>query len=102
MPPPPLAWIDGFVLSLGRALGQRVEYTLEGTSPSPLVFHVRLKFSEKVSGKNMLLAWNLFQMYATKNDSVPQGKAAEPNSLLAEVAIKRRLGPVRNRHPLEK
>lgn|SRR5688572_22458618 len=101
MLPPALAWLDGFMHSVSGALGQRVVYNVDSTI-NPLLFRVRIKFSEKVSGKNLMLVWNLFQMYAAHNDSVPKGKAAESEfSLLAEVIIKRRLGLPRKKHPLE-
>jgi hypothetical protein len=99
--PPPLAWLDGFIHSIGGALGQRVIYNVESTV-NPLLFRAHIKFSEKVSGKNLMLVWNLFQMYAAKNGSVPKGKASESEySLTAEVVIKRRLGLPRKKHPLE-
>lgn len=84
------------------ATGQRLKVRV-GTTVNPLVFTIRLDFSEPIAGKNMLLVWNLFQMYASKNETVPKGKAAIGNrSLLTEVVVKRRLGPPRNKHPLER
>lgn len=99
--PPPLAWVDGFIQSVQGAIGSGVKYDTS-TTVNPLVFKIRIRFQEKVSGKNMMLIWNLFQGYAAKNDSVPQGKVAEGEfKLVAEIIIKRRLGPPRDRHPLE-
>lgn len=102
MLPPPLAWIDGFIHSVQGALSQKVTYDISGSEVNPLVYKIHIKFSEKISGKNMLLVWNLFQMYGTRNDSVVQGKNSESEyKIVAEVGIKRRLGPPRKKHPLE-
>lgn len=98
---PPLEWISGFTNSISRAVGSTVSAKTE-TTVNPLVFRVRVLFSEPLSGRNMMLVWNLFQMYAVKNDSVPQGKkSGAPQELLAEVVVKRRLGPPRKDHPAE-
>lgn len=99
MVPPPLAWLDGLIHSLVGATGMSVSYTTKATV-NPLVIRVQLNFGEKVSGINMMLAWNLFQIYAAKNDCVLQGKSSNTEGiLLAEAIMKRRLGPVRNTHP---
>lgn len=99
---PALTWIGSFVRSAVGALGSSIKFEVTSTV-NPLVFRVRLIFGERISGKNLLLVWNLFQMYATRNDSVAAGKSSSNDrELLTEVIIKRRLGPVRNSHPLEK
>lgn len=99
MVPPSLAWLDGLIYSLTGATGMSVSYTTKVTV-NPLVLRVQLNFGEKVSGTNMMLAWNLFQMYAAKNDCVLQGKTTTAEGiLLADAIMKRRLGPVRNTHP---
>lgn len=101
MTPPPLAWLDGLIHSLTGATGLQVSYTTRATV-NPLVVQVRILFGERVSGTNMMLAWNLFQMYASKNDCVLQGKSANAEGvLLAEAIMKRRLGPPRDDHPLK-
>jgi len=101
MLPPPLAWVDGFIHSIQGALGQQVRHEVKSTV-NPLVYRIRVDFPEKISGKNLMLVWNLFQMYAAKNDGVPQGKAADTERcLVADVIIKRRLGLPRKKHPLE-
>lgn len=98
--PPPLAWLDGFVRSIEGATGSRIVWSLTPTI-NPLVHKVRFFFPEPISGKSLMLVWNLFQMYAAKNDCVPQGKRSEEKALFAEIVTKRRLGPPRNEHPLE-
>ncbi len=98
---PTLEWVNGFVLSITRATGVTVTSHIEKTV-NPLVFRVRLRFAEPLSGKSMMLVWNLFQMYAKKNESIPQGKKPEKSlELVAEVVVKRRLGPARNENPAE-
>jgi len=68
---------------------------------NPLVFTVRFQFGEQISGKRMLLVWNLYQQYAAKNGAMPQGKLErEGNTLTTSIATTRRLGLPRNEHPL--
>src|SRR5688572_18159150 len=94
--PPPLVWLTGFSQSLGGALGSRVDYEVR-PSVNPLVYIVKFTFNEPISGKRMLLAWNLFQQYAAKNDSIPEGRVEkEGNSMTAKIIVKRRLGLPRN------
>lgn len=101
MLPPPLAWIASFIHSVQGAVGRKVTYEISQTV-NPLVYRIRIDFPEKVSGKSMMLVWNLFQMYAAKNDCVPQGKAADGDyRLVTEVIMKQRLGRPKNKHPLE-
>ena len=98
---PPLEWISGFTASISRAIGSTVSARVD-TTVNPLIFRVRVLFSEPLSGRNMMLVWNLFQMYAVKNDSVPHGKKAQaPQELVAEVIVKRRLGSPRSVNPAE-
>lgn len=99
MVPPPLAWLPSFCSSMGGALGTSVSFDLQ-TTVNPLVYIVKFNFGEPISGKRMMLVWNLYQQYAAKNDTVPQGKVeSEGNSMTTKVAIKRRLGLPRNEHP---
>lgn len=98
--PPPLAWIPGFVQSLSGALGTSVDVALAKTV-NPLVYKVQFTFGEVISGKRMLLVWNLYQKYAAKNDAFPQGKIeSEGRSMSTHIAITRRFGLPRNEHPL--
>lgn len=98
---PPLAWFDGFIKSIGGAIGASPQWNLT-TTVNPLVFRVRIYFPERVSGRNLVLIWNLFQMYAAKNNCVPQGKSSNSDRVLsAEIVTKQRLGLPQNEHPLE-
>lgn len=100
--PPPLAWLNGFIHSIVGALGSGVSFSVNKTI-NPLVMRIKLSFQEPVAGKNLVLVWNLFQMYASKNDCIPQGKASEGDrSLITDVVIKRRIGIPVNKHPLDK
>ncbi|TXH11234.1 MAG: hypothetical protein E6R04_02875 [Spirochaetes bacterium] len=98
--PPPLAWLPSFANSLSGAIDSPVQ--VECTqSVNPLVYIVKFRFGEKVTGKRMMLVWNLYQQYAAKNDSIPQGRVeTEGNTLTTTIIVKRRLGPPRNEHPL--
>ncbi len=99
--PPALRWIDGYVLSVSQATNTVVQAQISSTV-NPLVFRVKIKFSEPLSGKNMMLVWNLFQMYATRNESVPKGRKPDGAlELQAEIIVKRRLGPAMNDNPAE-
>ena len=101
MTPPTLAWLQGFCHSLGGALDCSVTYGVEGTV-NPLVYKVKVQFSEALNGQRLMLVWNLFQKYAAKNDVAPQGKTEGwGRELIFSVATKRRLGPARDEHPLE-
>ena len=100
--PPPLVWVGSFIHSIVGALGSSVKYEVN-TTVNPLVFRVRILFMEKVSGRNTMLVWNLFQMYASANDSIPVGKvSSDGGELVAEIIIKRRFGPKKDSHPMEK
>lgn len=67
---------------------------------NPLVYTIKFTFGEPISGKRMMLVWNLFQQYAAKNDTVPQGKVeSDGPKMTTQVVIKRRLGLPRNEHP---
>ena len=97
---PPLAWVPGFTHSLSGAIGTSVSHKIE-TTQNPLIFKITLQFGESISGKRFMLMWNLFQQYAHKNESIPQGKLEkEGNKLTALVGVKRRLGLARDEHPL--
>jgi hypothetical protein len=84
---------------MSGALGCQVSMTAEPTV-NPLVHRVKATFSEPLSGKNLMLVWNLFQQYAAKNDVIPQGKMEGwGKELVMNVALKRRLGPPKDDHP---
>jgi len=98
--PPPLAWLPGFANSLSGAIDTPLQ--IECTqSVNPLVYIVKFRFGENVTGKRMMLVWNLYQQYAAKNDAVPQGKVeSEGKTLTTSIIIKRKRGLPRNEHPL--
>lgn len=101
MTPPPLAWLPGFAHSMSGAMGCSVEINLE-TTVNPLVYKVKARFGEALTGQQLMLVWNLFQKYAAKNDCVPQGKTSGSSKELSFlVATKRRTGPTRDEHPME-
>lgn len=101
MLPPSLAWVASFINSVQGAVDRKVRYEISGTV-NPLVYKIRIDFPEKISGKNLMLVWNLFQMYAATNDCVPQGKAADgDHRLVTEVITKRRRVFPKNKHPME-
>jgi hypothetical protein len=98
---PPLAWFGGFIRSIEGAIGMTVQWHLSRTV-NPLVFKIRIYFPERVSGRNLMLIWNLFQMYAARNNCVPQGRSSNSDKALsAEIITKQRLGLPQNEHPLE-
>lgn len=97
--PPPLAWVPSVAASLSRALGCGVTAEVRPTI-NPLVYTLRFKFGESQPGRRMLLLWNLVQMYAWKNDAVPQGKIETEGSVLTiRMGTKRRLGQPKNLTP---
>lgn len=101
MNPPALAWLDGLMHSLTGATGASVSYTTKATV-NPLVIQLKVSFGQWMSGTNMMLSWNLLQMYAAKNECVLQGKTAkEDGTLLSEVIMKRRLGLPMDKHPMK-
>lgn len=101
MTPPPLAWLDGFCHSLSGALGYSVSFDV-GKTVNPLIFKIKMRLGEPLTGKQLMLVWNLFQKYAAKNECVPQGKTEGwGKELIMDVAVTRRMGPTRSEHPLE-
>lgn len=97
--PPPLAWVAPFCESTGRALDEGLSWNLKPVNP--LETQVTIRWSNNLSPKLYLGVWNLFQMWATNNDSVPQGKPLHGTSSIAvNVAVKRRLGRPMASHPM--
>ena len=97
--PPPLRWVESFLESIGQAIGSGVEVEIEKTV-NPLVFNIKVTFGELIAGPRMMHIWNIFQQYASKNDTLPQGKVSiSPRTMAIQVVVKRRLGPPRNEKP---
>jgi hypothetical protein len=70
------------------------------SSVNPLIYIVRVRWLEPVSGKVKNDIWNLFQIWAHKNDAVPEGKVeAGDTALFISVGTKRRLGPAKEEKP---
>jgi hypothetical protein len=100
MVPPPLAWIPSFAASVQHATGSTITYDIQKTV-NPLVLRVTIGFQERVSGKSVMLVWNLFQMFAASNDCIMKGKKMDAgHQLVAEIVTKQRLGIPRNTHPV--
>ena len=67
---------------------------------NPLVYSIIMEFPEPLSSSEYQGLWNMFQIWASKNDCVPYGKVRrEGSSVVAEVIIKRRNGPDRKEFP---
>lgn len=101
--PPPLAWLDLFCSSTGTALDQPIQASVRPTV-NPLVYAVYLKWASPVSNKLRNSVWNLFQIWAAKNDCVPQGKVDHGDSefnkeLTVSVVVKQRLGLPKREQP---
>lgn len=100
MLPSQFAWLASFASSISAATSTVVTATCEKTI-NPLVFRVKVSLGEPTKPKQMMLIWNLFQMFVAKNDGFVQGKAAmNGRSLTVEVGVKHRLGPPKNKHPV--
>jgi hypothetical protein len=84
---------------MSRALGCSVAAEVRPTI-NPLVYTLRFRFGETQPGKRMLLLWNIVQMYAWKNDAVPQGRLELEGSILTvRMGMKRRLGQPKDLAP---
>jgi hypothetical protein len=94
---PTLKWIPSFVFSIQMALGSSVSYDLTETV-NPLVYRFKLKFSEPMAGKNIMLIWNMLQMYSATNDSIIQGRV-KGHEFEAEIGVKRLQGKDRDKCP---
>jgi hypothetical protein len=91
--------LSEFAESTSRALGQQIIYDLRA-SVNPLVYTLRVKWQDPVNGKVKNDIWNLFQIWAHKNDAVPEGKVeAGDTALFISIGTKRRLGPDKNEKP---
>lgn len=100
IPPPPLAWLPSFCQSTGRALGQEVSFELH-PDVNPLIYKVHVQWREPVSSAIYMGIWNLFQIWANKNDAIPQGSPMRaPYSMSAALVVRRRLGMPRDAHPM--
>ncbi len=99
--PPSLAWIPSFCHSLSGALDASVSAKINPTV-NPLLYKIQIQFGQPLSGSSKVLIWNLFQIFAAKNDVVPQGKLdTSPTLIEVQVILKQRLGFPKNRHPLD-
>jgi hypothetical protein len=97
---PPLAWLKRFSDSVSLAIGDPVTCIVEETV-NPLVFKLKFNLAH-ISSKNRLYIWNLLEIFASLNDCVTNKKTAEISDIWAlDIITKRRLGPKRNKHPLE-
>lgn len=100
--PPPLAWLSSFAHSLGGALDCSVTMSSEPTI-NPLIHKVKADFGEPISGRRMMLVWNLFQKYAARNDCITEGGVEGwGKQMTMKVGTKRRLGHPKDQHPLDK
>lgn len=71
-------------------------------SSTPLAFKILFQWEEPISNGLRAGVWNLFEIWANVNDVHPEGKVlGAPYSMTVEVGTERRLGPPKNRHPLE-
>jgi hypothetical protein len=68
-------------------------------SVNPLVYTVVLKFSAPQDGKYTSQIWNLVQMYASRNDAVPEGVESSATEMKISIGMKRRLGPPKKNEP---
>jgi hypothetical protein len=84
---------------MSAALGTTVDAQVQRTV-NPLLFRIRFRFGEHQDGRRLMMVWNLFQRFAHRNNSTPQGRVeTEGKGLTVEVAVKERLGKPRDRHP---
>lgn len=67
---------------------------------NPLLYTIKLTWSERVSGLISNQVWNLLQMWLTTNECVPNGNvSSEDTSLTVIVIVKRRMGNPKNESP---
>ena len=67
---------------------------------NPLVYIVRVSWTERVPGNITLQVWNLLQKWLVKNDCSPNGNVdTQSTSIAVQVAIKRRLGNPKDESP---
>jgi hypothetical protein len=97
--PPPLEWVLEYTASMSRAVGIPIDFDVKPTV-NPLLLQVRLDWLEPMSPASTNDIWNMFQVWAAKNECVPYGKITKtPYSVTMGVIIKRRLGYGRNDNP---
>jgi hypothetical protein len=96
---PGLAWLDDFCVSTGAAIDQAVRHRVV-PSVTPLIYIVHISWQLPLSAELVAKVWNLFEIWAAKNDCVTQGKIISNSiELMISVIVKRRLGPTKNDHP---
>lgn len=78
---------------------------------NPLVYKVRLDWSDPIKPTTAMQVWNLFQKWAGANESTPSGRVEWRNlphpqsgeefsfGFQVEVHLKERLGHPKNAHP---
>ena len=109
MTPPGLAWLNSFCLSTGAALDQRMVADVK-KSVNPLVYTVSVRWPDPIVMRSAVMVWNLFQKWAARNKSTPQGNvefdevrtlAAQPliRGMLVTVHLRDRLGLPRDDPP---
>lgn len=78
----------------------QLSYEVRSTR-TPLEFVIHIQWPEPLHPKMYVGVWNLFQIWAHKNDAPPQGTPIHaPYSMSVSVATKRRLGVPRDAHPM--
>lgn len=81
-------------------MGQELSYEVRKTV-NPLVLTVNVHWTESISPNIYRGVWNLYQMWASKNECVTDGKAFHgPYSMTVTTIVKRRLGYPKDEHPL--
>jgi hypothetical protein len=99
MTPPPLVWIHKFVASIERAVDYNVLLDLRPTV-NPLQYYVSFHWPVDFDPITINMIWNMFQMWASKNDCVPNGLTVRNRDKLSVgLVIKRRLGSEKNDTP---
>lgn len=97
--PPPLIWTDKFKESAERATGKEMSLFIAKTV-NPLVYTITLEVAEPLSSNEFTGLWNMFQIWASKNDCVPYGKVGRShNALRSDLIVKRRNGPDKEEVP---
>jgi hypothetical protein len=90
MVPPGLAWLRLFSASTGLALDQGMVAEVFKTV-NQLTYKVFIKWTEPIPMAHALQVWNLFQKWASTNNSTPSGRVEfqeYPDPLRKGVGIK--------------
>ncbi len=97
---PRLAWVAGFQATVNRATGGQIKSCELVDTVDPLKKRVLIHLYEDLLAEDWTPFSRLAAGFAARNDCVLERIRRVANTLILEILLKRRAGPVMDRNPL--